>query len=169
MTSSQLMAQYNQNSRNSVILNNNQRSLDKSHDSFSKKLPKSPFAEEEDDIEDNSLMLSLKQSGFGFLIDFKELIFDQKSDYVGSGGYGDVFVGKWLGAKVAIKKFGKKYTSRKAMKEFIKEIEVVHGLRHPGIILYMGVSFDAKNQYYMVTDFVQRGSLFEIVHQKKIA
>jgi serine/threonine protein kinase len=88
------------------------------------------------------------------LIDFKEILFDLKADYIGSGGYGDVFQGKWLGVKVAIKKFGKKYTSRKAMKEFIKEIEVVHSLRHPHTILYMGVSFDTKNHYYMITEFV---------------
>jgi serine/threonine protein kinase len=43
---------------------------------------------------------------------------------------------------VAIKKFSKKYLEKKAIKDYIKEIEVVHSLRHPNIILYMGVSFD---------------------------
>lgn len=76
---------------------------------------------------------------------------------------------KWLGIKVAVKKFGKKYNGRKAIKEFIKEIEVVHSLRHPNTILYMGVSFDSKNNFYMITELVQRGSLFEVVHQKKIS
>jgi serine/threonine protein kinase len=70
------------------------------------------------------------------------LIYDTKTDFIGSGGYGEVFCGKWLGVRVAIKKFGRKYLNKKALKDFIKEIEVVHSLRHPNIILYMGVSFD---------------------------
>jgi hypothetical protein len=57
----------------------------------------------------------LKTGGFNFLIDFKELNFDPKLDYIGGGGYGDVYQGKWLGVKVAIKKFGKKYLNNKAI------------------------------------------------------
>ena len=49
-----------------------------------------------------------------------------------------------MGVKVAIKKFGKKYLNKKAIKDFIKEIEVVHSLRHPNVTLYMGVTFDAN-------------------------
>ena len=90
----------------------------------------------------DALYKSLKSGGFNFLIDFKELEFDPNVDYIDGGGYGTVYSGKWLGVKVAIKKFGKKYLEKKAIKDFIKEIEVVHCLRHPNIILYMGVSFD---------------------------
>ena len=31
----------------------------------------------------------------------------------------------------------------------------------------MGVTLDPNNHYYMVTEFVNKGSLFEILHQKK--
>jgi hypothetical protein len=55
----------------------------------------------------DALYRSLKSSGFSFIIDFKELIFDVKKDYIGEGGYGEVFSGKWLGVKVAIKRFAK--------------------------------------------------------------
>jgi hypothetical protein len=37
-----------------------------------------------------------------------------------------VYLGKWLGTKVAIKRFGKRYLTKKAVKDFIKEIEVVN-------------------------------------------
>jgi len=107
---------------------------------------------EQQDVIGDALYKSLKSGGFNFIIDFSELAFDNKTDYIGGGGYGDVFQGKWLGLKVAIKRFGRKYVSRKAIKDFIKEIEVVHSLRHPNIILYMGVSFDSSQQYYMVTE-----------------
>jgi hypothetical protein len=99
----------------------------------------------DDEVWESTLVTSLKQSGFNFILDYKELFFDPKSDLVGGGGYGDVYVGKWLGLRVAIKKFGKRYINKKAVKDFIKEIEVVHGLRHPHIILYMGVSFDTSH------------------------
>lgn len=66
-----------------------------------------------------------------------------KADFVGGGGYGDVFKGTWEGAPVAIKKFGKRYlATKKALKDFIKEIEVVNQLRHPNIVQYIGVSIE---------------------------
>ena len=89
------------------------------------------------------LFTSLLASGFSYSIDFIELQFNELHDHIGKGGYGDVFVGRWLGITVAIKKFGEKYISnKKAVREFISEIEVLHGLRHPNIVLYLGVSFD---------------------------
>ena len=100
----------------------------------------------------NELFLSLQESGFNFIIEFKELLFDMKRDYIGSGAYGEVFSGKWLSVKVAIKRFAKIFNNQDTLKDFIKEIQVVHSLRHPNIILYMGVSFDNNQQYYMVTE-----------------
>jgi len=100
-------------------------------------------------------------------IDFSDLTFDTKTDYIGGGGYGDVYKAKWMGTRVALKRFGKRYLSRKAMKDFIKEIEVVNQLRHPNIVLYMGVTLDKNNFYYMITEYITKGSLFELLHQKK--
>ena len=67
---------------------------------------------------------------------------DANQDLLGRGGYGDVFKARWMGTKVAVKKFGKRYMTRKALKDFIKEIEMLNQLRHPNIVLYMGVSID---------------------------
>lgn len=61
---------------------------------------------------------------------------------MGTGGYGEVYLGKYAGLDVAIKKFGKKGMSQKTVRDFIKEVEIVNGLRHPHIVLYMGVSVD---------------------------
>lgn len=33
----------------------------------------------------------------------------------------------------------------------------------------MGVTLDQNNFYYMITEFVNKGSLFELLHQKKAA
>ena len=63
---------------------------------------------------------------------------------------------------------GRNTSIKKAIKELIKEIEVVHSCRHPYIVLYLGVSFDKYNHYYMITEFVSKGSLFHILHKKNI-
>lgn len=33
----------------------------------------------------------------------------------------------------------------------------------------MGVTLDTSNFYYMVTEFVNKGSLFELLHQRKVS
>ncbi|CAI2362317.1 unnamed protein product [Moneuplotes crassus] len=111
---------------------------------------------------------SKRSSGFNLVIDFSDLHFSLKNDLIATGGYGEVYKGKWLGLPIAIKRFGKKYINKKAIKELIKEIEVVHSCRHPYIVLYLGVSFDKYNHYYMVTEYVSKGSLFHILHKKNL-
>ena len=95
---------------------------------------------------------------------------DQKSDIIGRGGYGDVYKARWMGTKVAVKKFSKRYMNRKELKNFIKEIEMLNQLRHPNIVLYMGVSLEtqANSFFYMITEFVNKGSLFDLLHQRKL-
>ena len=48
---------------------------------------------------------------------------------------------------------------------FLKELEVAHSLRHPNIVLYMGLSLDpVKNNAFIVHEFVSQASLFDILH-----
>lgn len=89
--------------------------------------------------------------GANFLIDYKELEMIKK---IGEGGYGDVYLGKWLGQEVAIKQYGKNTTKKRSTKkttDFIKEVEVISNLRHPNIVLYMGVCINFSN-YLMITE-----------------
>ena len=76
--------------------------------------------------QDAGLLEALGENGFDFFIDFNELLIDTKADLIGRGGYGDVFKAKWMGTRVAVKKFGKRYMTRKALKDFIKEIEMLN-------------------------------------------
>ena len=92
--------------------------------------------------QDTGLLLAMKENGFDFFIDFKEIKYEPKTELLGSGGYGDVFKASWLGTKIALKKFRKRSMTRHALKDFIKEIEMLNQLRHPNIVLYMGVSID---------------------------
>ena len=98
-------------------------------------------------------MKTFKEAGIGanFLIDYKELEMIKK---IGEGGYGDVYLGKWLGQEVAIKQYGKNSSKKRTTKkttDFIKEVEVISNLRHPNIVLYMGVCINFSN-YLMITE-----------------
>ncbi len=119
------------------------------------------------------MLKTLKEVGIGinFLLDPHELEIQQK---IGEGGYGDVYYGKWLGQDVAIKHFGKSYSKfhKKRLANFIKEVEVISNLRHPNILLYMGVcincpKFDCPN-YLMLTEYLEGGSLFDLLHKKRV-
>ena len=98
------------------------------------------------------IMKTFREAGIGsnFLIAYKELEMIKK---IGEGGYGDVYLGKWLGQEVAIKQYGKNSRLRNTKKiaDFIKEVEVISNLRHPNIVLYMGVCID-YSKYLMITE-----------------
>ena len=70
---------------------------------------------EMDNLEGAGLIQSLHQNGFNIFIDFKELKREHPTALVGRGGFGDVFKAKWNGTRVAVKKFGKRRMTGKAL------------------------------------------------------
>ncbi len=110
-------------------------------------------------------MHSLTLSGFNFYINFSELKFIQK---IGEGGFGQVFLATWNGKYVAIKKFStkEKHNTKYSLNKFIKEINVISNLRHPNVVLYIGASIN-KVEYYMISEFITKGSLFDCLHVQK--
>ena len=94
----------------------------------------------------------LKENGIekNCLIDFNELEILEK---IGKGSYGQVYKGRWLGQEVAIKDYGKKASSlkQKRIVNFLKEVEIMTYLRHPNIVLFMGVCIN-DSKYLMVTE-----------------
>lgn len=101
-----------------------------------------------------------------FTIDIKELEFIKK---VGEGAFGEVYLGVWFGQEVAIKQYGKKISNKKMKKsaDFIVEVDIISSLRHPNIVLYMGVCMNYSH-YLMVTEFLDGGSLFDLLHKKNV-
>ena len=107
------------------------------------------------------------------------------------GGYGEVYKGIWRGSEVAVKrlfaiaKFGEspfycsedcsllmpchadddKDKAKEAAIAFVREIKLLSRLSHPNIVLFMGACIHPDAQY-IVTEFVARGSLYDIIHSK---
>ncbi len=85
------------------------------------------------------------------------------SESIGGGSYGKVFCGKWVGTDVAIKQLFVNALPDKVLKEFHKECNLMRQLRHPNIVLFLGSSSQPPN-LYLVTELLQKGSLFDIYH-----
>ncbi|CAD8065484.1 unnamed protein product [Paramecium sonneborni] len=100
------------------------------------------------------------------LINYKEI---KQGSQIGKGSQGIVFKGNWLGQDVAIKSYCKKQDKQKnkqLMVDFLKEIQVISNLRHPNIVLYMGVCIK-KHKFYLITEYMENGSLFDHLHKRK--
>ena len=88
------------------------------------------------------------------------------TDQIGEGGYGKVYRGKYMSTPVAIKDYIKAGRHNKSRDDFMKEVEIFSGLKHPNIVLYMGMCITVS-QYQLVTEYMNKGSLFDQIHKKK--
>jgi serine/threonine protein kinase len=107
---------------------------------------------------------SVNLNCLNYFINFDEITTKIK---VGEGGFGEVFLGVWIGKKVAVKKLTlKNFKFKDNLNKFINEINIISSLRHPNIVLYMGASINQSN-YYMITEYLPRGSLFDYLHRDR--
>jgi serine/threonine protein kinase len=86
---------------------------------------------------------------------------------VGIGSFGEVYRGMWRGTEVAIKKLIDQEITRASKQEFIGEVSIMRRLRHPNIVLFMGV-ITSQDNMAIVTEFLPRGSLFKLLHRSGI-
>jgi tRNA A-37 threonylcarbamoyl transferase component Bud32 len=78
-----------------------------------------------------------------------------------------VFKGKWRGTEVAVKQFTSEYSeSDKKMKKFAKELQVLTQIRHPNLLLLMGICIDKPN-LCLITELVPNFTLFYAIHKNK--
>jgi tRNA A-37 threonylcarbamoyl transferase component Bud32 len=92
-------------------------------------------------------------------------------NYLGSGNFADVFEGSWKKTKVAIKKLKvppNEEEQREILNDLIKESTLLSKLRHPNVVLFLGLCTEAPN-FAMVTEYMSRGSLWSILHPGGVA
>jgi serine/threonine protein kinase len=86
------------------------------------------------------------------------------ADVIGGGGFGQVWRAKWKGTPVAVKVLTgtaqAENVSKAVLEEFIAEINMVSGMRHPNICLFMGACLDPPNRA-IVTELCENGSLWD--------
>jgi len=108
----------------------------------------------------------------GQLIDCKLLEFGK---VLGSGGFGAVYRGSYLGAEVAIKKLHipDGHVTAAQIEEFRKEVENLQALRHIRLVSFIGAALiDSSTSrsppsLCIITEFMNNGSLHALLHQKK--
>jgi Protein tyrosine and serine/threonine kinase len=87
---------------------------------------------------------------------------------IGSGGFGVVFKGQFRGQTVAIKKIHANALNNPAsIAEFQSEVAVMCTLRHENILQLLGACVKSPN-LMIVTEFMARGTLFDVLHQSQM-
>jgi len=84
---------------------------------------------------------------------------------IGAGGFGDVYKGNFRGTEVAIKKVLADKLSKDAVEELTKEAEIMSGLRHPNVVLFMG--FCRPPDCCLLFEYIRRGSLYDLLYRER--
>jgi LIM domain kinase 1 len=94
---------------------------------------------------------------------------DIKGDWkiLGSGSFGKVYKGTYLGIDVAIKEVIPS-TEYDVAKYFEREWRLMKESRHPNIVLFLGLSRapDPDNRIFIVSEFIDNGNLRYYIHDK---
>ncbi|KAG2393873.1 hypothetical protein C9374_003637 [Naegleria lovaniensis] len=99
------------------------------------------------------------------LIPIEDLEFKER---VSEGAGGVIFRAAWKGTEVAVKRIKSNQFGSDDDETFEHEASILIGLRHPNVVLMMGVSVDEDNKY-IITEFVKGGSLDKLIYNKKKA
>ncbi|KAJ4500603.1 TKL/LISK/LISK-DD1 protein kinase [Lentinula lateritia] len=94
---------------------------------------------------------------------------DIKGDWktLGSGSFGKVYKGTYLGIDVAIKEVLPS-TEYDVAKYFEREWRLMKESRHPNIVLFLGLSRapEPDNRIFIVSEFIDNGNLRHYIHDK---
>uniref|UniRef100_A0A6B2L3S5 Protein kinase domain-containing protein n=1 Tax=Arcella intermedia TaxID=1963864 RepID=A0A6B2L3S5_9EUKA len=86
---------------------------------------------------------------------------------IGGGYFGEVKLGYWRGIKVACKfVYEKSFRNKSDIELFDQEVSILSSLRHPNVILYMGVCLDKDK--IIVMEYMENGSLSELLKKKEL-
>ncbi|GJJ10054.1 hypothetical protein Clacol_004280 [Clathrus columnatus] len=84
---------------------------------------------------------------------------------LGSGSFGNVYKGSYLGIDVAIKEVLPS-TDYDVGKYFEREYRLMKEARHPNVVLYLGLSRAPDGRIFIVSEFVEGGNLRTYIYDK---
>jgi len=91
----------------------------------------------------------------------------RREDEIARGNYGTVYKGRCRGYPVAIKVLHNQQLTQQKIEELKREVEIMKALRHPCILLLMGVCTE-KDNLAVVMEYVEGRDLGSIVHDRSI-
>ncbi|KAH9834415.1 kinase-like protein [Rhodofomes roseus] len=92
---------------------------------------------------------------------------DIKGDWkkLGSGSFGNVYKGNYLGIEVAIKEVLPS-NDYDVAKYFEREWRLMKEARHPNVVLYLGLSQAPDGRIFIISEFIDNGNLRLYIHDK---
>lgn len=88
------------------------------------------------------------------------------ADMIGQGTLGATFKATFRGTNVAVKQIT--YGAKQEAK-IQGDFEQILKLRHPFLVLLVGLAFPEKGKAYIVTEYMSKGSLFRLLHDHSVS
>jgi serine/threonine protein kinase len=107
-----------------------------------------------------ALIQARKVAGkFSWEVDPYDILVYEK---IGSGSFGTVYRGNWMGVEVAVKRIDGQTMSVADYKNFLYEVELMSNLRHPNLLSLLGACLEPPN-LCSITEYVKQGSLDRVL------
>lgn len=135
---------------------------DTSIESFQNKLADMSTTKEAETLSSPNFLIeaALRETGVP-IIASTELTF---GEVINRGSSCVVIRGRWRGSNVAVKQFKLEYrNSPKDLQKFVAEMRVLSQIRHPYLLLLMGICVDQPN-LCLVTEYIANSTLFSAIH-----
>lgn len=94
-------------------------------------------------------------------IPYSDIVLDELID---SGAFGEVYMARWHGNKVAVKQLRGAQITEKSRSSFQREVYVMNCLRHPNIVLLLGAC-QTPPRLCIVMELLMGGSLHHMIHE----
>lgn len=86
---------------------------------------------------------------------------------IAQGAYGEIVLGEYCGGRVAVKRLLANRLSAAEVVNFAQEIHIMMSLRHPNIVQFIGVTWSLSHDICAVSEFIERGDLFNVLTNGK--